>query len=111
MGASVGASTTADGEVAGDGELPLDGPAEIPLTLAGRFLGLLCVDGPVDLAADSLVATVTEAAGFDPAAPWEMTEARLVAMIASSPDPEARAWLQSRDPDGSIRRSLGLPPH
>src|SRR5438067_4059802 len=45
--------------------LPLDGPAEIPLTLAGRFLGLLCVDGPVDLAPDSLVATVTEAAGFD----------------------------------------------
>jgi hypothetical protein len=49
-----------------------------------------------------------EAAGFDPGAPWEMTEAALVAVIAASPDPEAQAWLSSRDPDGRKRRSLGI---
>ena len=49
-----------------------------------------------------------EAAGFDPGAPWEMTQAALLAVIAASPDPEAQAWLSRLDPDGRKRRSFGI---
>jgi hypothetical protein len=50
-----------------------------------------------------------EGAGFDPGAPWEITEAALLSVIATSPDPQARAWLDSRDPGGQKRRQLGVP--